>query len=318
MKFHQLCALAALLSSPVIADSCMIDPNSSDNAFHLVTDTGKTPILKVDGRLQLAVPKDTTGAVEGLAVFYFQKPAGALGDVYDLVLETDDPAKPQFVAQAKDGSLVLSDTSTGPSPQNVNGIEIVTTIFTVDCKGNVGVTNGGKSSLLTAPSASNKNLVVFNYNLDAFNNAKDTSPVTNMNVFEAYRCPAGQCGLPKAGRRGTWSNGCGSELLKHVVPDLVFGQCCNAHDICYDSCLSPSVSYCNNVFDHCMVQTCNGLYGNSWSPRQRVLRALCNGAAYIYFTFVSGPYGASYFNEYTKERCVCRPIATYGKYCTEA
>jgi hypothetical protein len=39
------------------------------------------------------------------------------------------------------------------------------------------------------------------------------------------------------------------------VPNYVFEECCNTHDICYDSCNSVKSS-CDSVFRACMSQRC--------------------------------------------------------------
>ncbi|KAK4616156.1 hypothetical protein CLAFUW4_10057 [Fulvia fulva] len=64
----------------------------------------------------------------------------APASLYDLVVTGREL---QYVAKAANGKLKLTSTSTGPTAHNVNGRELVTTIFTVDCHGQIGIVNEG-------------------------------------------------------------------------------------------------------------------------------------------------------------------------------
>ncbi|KAF2206261.1 hypothetical protein CERZMDRAFT_53502 [Cercospora zeae-maydis SCOH1-5] len=308
MKLYQLCTLIGLLSPPCIA-SCIVDPNSTKDLFHIVTSQDLIPLVKHNGRLQLATLVD--GAHKGDSpLFYFQKPAEGPKNIYDLVLADEDLAKPQFVAKTNDGSLILSDASTGPWSQNVDGVHILTSIFTVDCHGNIGVANGSMNLSLTAGSSASENdLIVFNFNTDTLHHALRTRSSRMLTKRdEAYRCPSGFCAMTKRDARPISWNGCGSAPWQFkFVPDFDFSDCCDQHDICYDDCNSPSVSYCNNNFHDCMMGKCDQKYPKPLTPVKAGLRAACKELARVYTDVVSGPYGAKYFTEYGMERCTCYP-----------
>ncbi|KAK4612187.1 hypothetical protein CLAFUW4_13084 [Fulvia fulva] len=105
-----------------------------------------------------------------LPAFFFQKSANAPTGYFDLVLAGN---KPQYVAKAANGGVVLTSASTGATAKNVNGQSIVTSISTVDCKGCFGVEQGntaytwdisanGQSTTLTTGTASlNRTMVAY-------------------------------------------------------------------------------------------------------------------------------------------------------------
>jgi len=56
------------------------------------------------------------------------------------------------------------------------------------------------------------------------------------------------------------SNGCGSGSLtipKKDLPKPAIEDCCNQHDICYDTCKNGKLS-CDNAFRSCMMNVCGG------------------------------------------------------------
>ncbi|SMR45717.1 unnamed protein product [Zymoseptoria tritici ST99CH_1E4] len=307
MKFLEVLALTVLLSSPATA-SCVVDPDSKESIFHLVN-KDLVPFVKRDNNLEQAEDKTGLPATkEDVPVFHFQKAQNAPQGVYDLILADDDAAKSQFVGRADDGSLVLTSASTGPSGQRVDGKNVATSIFTVDCKGNVGFSQESKTSSLTARSASSIGaMIAFNYDPQFMDDRleKEASRRLLTKRDEAYRCPPGQGGHVKPGARDPTINGCGSEKYHHYVPEFNFGPCCDQHDFCFDDCGAPSLSSCNNTFGMCMEYACDSRYS---SGIKKLLRAPCRGAARIYLDYVSGSVGVYYFNKYTQERCYCSPL----------
>ncbi len=77
---------------------------------------------------------------------------------------------------------------------------------------------------------------------------------------KAPRCPGfnSQMYVYSDGFPGTPPNGCGpdGEWYSVLVPNLNFGDCCNTHDRCYDSC-PETFEKCNNDFWGCMINSCN-------------------------------------------------------------
>ncbi|KAL7015559.1 hypothetical protein ACKWTF_016522 [Chironomus riparius] len=53
-------------------------------------------------------------------------------------------------------------------------------------------------------------------------------------------------------------NGCGSgglTISMNKLPKPEIENCCNDHDICYDTCKKDKVN-CDNVFRNCMIRAC--------------------------------------------------------------
>jgi hypothetical protein len=53
-------------------------------------------------------------------------------------------------------------------------------------------------------------------------------------------------------------NGCGTSDFDNIVPDLRFGDCCDAHDRCYGNCTVDRDS-CDEDFYQCMLGKCEDL-----------------------------------------------------------
>ncbi|SMR63261.1 unnamed protein product [Zymoseptoria tritici ST99CH_3D1] len=308
MGFQQLWALTVLLVLNFTA-GCDVNPDSSMDTFHLV-DPDMHPLVRIGNQLQLS--SNNLGQEDDAPIFYFQRPASAPQGAYDLILAEHDETPPHWVARTEEGNLVLTDASTGPSGQVVNGQNLVTSVFTIDCDGAVSVIREGKHAALTARNGASveRALTAFNYGDEAFKRrATEFASLglmldaRSLTKRDAYRCPPGSCAKTKPGARPASSNGCGPEKYYHLVPEFSFTDCCDAHDKCYDSCASPSASYCNNQFHDCMMGKCDQKY-HGFSIG---IRAGCKRTAQVYTNAVQGHWADVLFTKYGNERCLCKP-----------
>ena len=174
------------------------------------------------------------------APFFFQQPAGAPAGVYDIVLARSPP---MYIAKTPQGQVMLTTSSTGASYVRRNGVQMATTIFGLDCKGRISVTQGGQkftwdvsgsSTTMTAGIASsNKTMLV------APLDKRSPQRLARRNKYtEGYapRCPNSPPNLVAKvfpGARGLNPNGCGPANGIDFVPDFNFGKCCDAHDNWY-------------------------------------------------------------------------------------
>ncbi|CAG9773925.1 unnamed protein product [Ceutorhynchus assimilis] len=79
-------------------------------------------------------------------------------------------------------------------------------------------------------------------------------------------------------------------------------ECCNAHDICYDTC-NKDKEVCDIDFKRCLYKNCDG-YSNSVGG-QTVTKA-CKGAAKMLFTGTL-TLGCKSYMDSQKQACYCPP-----------
>ncbi len=90
--------------------------------------------------------------------------------------------------------------------------------------------------------------------------------------------------------------GCGSGPFEPVTPNLVFTQCCNEHDACYDNCSGPDRLGCDTQFCSCTRKTC-GQYSS-------YLQGACQSAAQAYCVAVL--YSDTADDAFKKARSKCK------------
>lgn len=120
------------------------------------------------------------------------------------------------------------------------------------------------------------------------------------------RPPGGLIAVNKDEKRST-PNGCGAENGM-PVPDLIFTNCCNIHDQCFDNC-GKGFEDCNNEFRDCMVRKCHDTF--PWwllGTRQG-----CEKLAHGYAWAVGTPFGANAFYVANVARCNC--VCKQGSFC---
>lgn len=310
---------------------CLIQPNSTKSRFRLTGPDFWPLVPTAEKQLQplpgaLTEEQREINSLQGnvsfdhfyqAPEFFFQQSTSAPAGVYDLVTAGSEP---QYVAKTADGGLVLLPASTGSTGQKDNGQTpaAVTSIFTVDCDGRIGVMHDGvsynwkidadgKGTSFTA-GAHSADWTMTAFDLDTFKNALNLEKSHHeLRSLEKRgqqpnpvpRCPRGQHGVLKSGQPAGFSNGCGSVTTKKLVPELWFHHCCDDHDLCYDDCTKPSCLYCNFAFLDCMHAECH--------KKNFFVKKVCNIAAQVYFEAVQGPQGCGLFKKYNQKRCDCVP-----------
>lgn len=135
-----------------------------------------------------------------------------------------------------------------------------------------------------------------------------SSPVVAPSTFRvngvtADRCPNVPTGLlayVRTDARPVQVNGCGSTGISTLVPNLIFKDCCDSHDMCYDDC-SQEWKPCNENFKACNNDKCNAKYSAG-----SLLRWGCDNVADFYAWSVSGSTGTKAFYGSTSDRCACQ------------
>jgi hypothetical protein len=101
-------------------------------------------------------------------------------------------------------------------------------------------------------------------------------------------------------------NGCGAADGPHV-PDqwgsANFEPCCNAHDICYGTCLQNKAT-CDSNFLTCMQGSCDTVYPPGTGVAHAARNRACRGVAVVYYKAVSN-LGQSAFDAAQREACDC-------------
>lgn len=301
---------------------CVLDPSSTTEQFNILG-SDFVPLVSTRGAL-VPLPSPTSEAQAkamgpaaqlSLPAFAFQKPANAPSGVYDIVLVGSTP---QYLAKTAQGGLVLTGSSTGATQVRRNNQNIITSIFGVDCKGRITVTQSGTSYVWDVSGATTKfttgtaekRMVTYSLRRAATVDRSRTKRRSIYTEGAAPRCPNSPPNLvakvfPKA--RGLAPNGCGAANGFDFVPDFSFGSCCDDHDNCFDNCEKGSFESCNKDFGRCMrTRGCD--YLNHWYSY--VPYVSCLLAADFYEWSVGTSIGRKAFYSSNKERCGC--------YCSSA
>ncbi|KAG6794335.1 group XIIA secretory phospholipase A2 [Apis mellifera caucasica] len=113
-----------------------------------------------------------------------------------------------------------------------------------------------------------------------------------------FQCPGGM--IPKADwNHKPQSNGCGSlgiEINQEYLPLTEMTKCCDAHDICYDSCNSDKEK-CDLEFKRCLYKYCDGYQSSA-------IINTCKAAAKMLFTGTTA-LGCKSYIDAQKEACYC-------------
>ncbi|KAF2771678.1 hypothetical protein EJ03DRAFT_21840, partial [Teratosphaeria nubilosa] len=301
---------------PEVGAPCQIDASSTKTRFRILGPGYIPLVVNAEGQLQpLHAPHFAPDRPEQVLEnrehfgkgpnFFFHKTPDAPAGIFDLILTGE---KLQYVAKAADGQLVLTPASTGTTAQEVDGRTIVTSIFTVDCDGRIGVihegslfswtisADGQSTSFVPGTHYPNGSMLAFDF--DRLGIYQHHHELRSLQKRDTLRCPNGLHGAKKAGARPVSANGCGSRSNHKRIPELWFHACCNDHDICYDTCAQQSCDHCNDVFFTCMKRQCE-------KQRSEAGGATCYLAAGVYYEAVKGDSGCPYFAKYTGERCNC-------------
>ncbi|KAG7312361.1 hypothetical protein JYU34_001850 [Plutella xylostella] len=129
-----------------------------------------------------------------------------------------------------------------------------------------------------------------------------------------YSCPEGQ--RPVRNRNHIpKSDGCGSlgfQISSEYLPLEEMTKCCDAHDICYDTCNSGK-EVCDLDFKRCLYNYCDS-YKSTSIGRDTIIKG-CKGAAKLLFTGTL-TLGCKSYLDAQKNACYCPPAKKYKKYTT--
>lgn len=98
------------------------------------------------------------------------------------------------------------------------------------------------------------------------------------------------------------ANGCsiGNNVIR--MQDIDFTECCNEHDICYDTCGNRK-AMCDTAFLACMMRHCEGTSSN------RQAQTSCKGTANMFYAGVQ-MMGCSFYLDAQQQACLCVPSST--------
>ncbi|KAK9719222.1 hypothetical protein K7432_004944 [Basidiobolus ranarum] len=93
------------------------------------------------------------------------------------------------------------------------------------------------------------------------------------------------------------ANGCGPKGLGVFVPEYLFAECCNAHDLCYSDC-GRTKGQCDTTFLKCMETVCDTQRAKN--PR------LCQRLATVYHDVVAADSSCVFYKNSLKNYCQCK------------
>lgn len=117
-----------------------------------------------------------------------------------------------------------------------------------------------------------------------------------------YKCPSGTTLIPNENHTRK-PNGCGSmgfSLAQDNLPLPEMQDCCNLHDLCYDTCLEDK-ELCDKAFQRCLFHSCDQSLqlGKDFLSRKK-----CQvGAKLLYTTTIT--LGCLSYKEAQKVSCRC-------------
>ncbi|KAF2759035.1 hypothetical protein EJ05DRAFT_509904 [Pseudovirgaria hyperparasitica] len=255
-----------------------------------------------------------------LSTFYFSTPENGPGYVYDLVLSGSPP---KYVGKVSDGSVVLLDSSTGLNGAEFGDQQVITSTFSVDCKGRIIVSNlngntftwkitGGATTMtLDGADGSSQHMLALPVATKPSNRRHRRQSQASSGV--APRCPSTPANLFSKAKPGAGANinGCGASNGFDTAPpsEYNFQSCCNSHDSCYENCEQTTFEQCNTSFQSCMKdQACASL--NSWDKYDSYLA--CTQLADYTYSVVSSDTGRQEFYEESNRQCACFCSNTQG------
>ncbi|KAL6048795.1 Group XIIA secretory phospholipase A2 [Balamuthia mandrillaris] len=92
------------------------------------------------------------------------------------------------------------------------------------------------------------------------------------------------------------TNGCGPSGLSVATKDFDFGPCCDAHDLCYDTC-GKTKEQCDEGFQECMNTLCASSYGQNQG---------CKAAGSLFYMGAL-LMGCESYKTSQKNACLCVP-----------
>ncbi|KAK2616707.1 hypothetical protein QQS21_000319 [Conoideocrella luteorostrata] len=265
--------------------------------------------------------------------FYLQAPAGAPAGTYDLVYAGKTT---QYLAMNQKGNIVLTGTSTGPN--YVNGL--ATTIFTFNCNGKIGITQGGTtyswasgSGLTTATAGGTAHMLALPVNHPVVAKAKRDKTrllarakslqeklerreqvlqhdldkrLNSYQTGNAPKCPRAPDNLVpyvRANYKLNQGNVCDNLPDWWQLSPFSFDGSCAVQSLCFDQCQSFGWDSCTGIFTVMAMTSCVSNFGGSWWD---IIPLVACTAQATYFSVYAGTNpGRELFNTAQKSMCVC-------------
>ena len=243
-------------------EPCLVNLDDPTDMFSITT-PDLIPVIPNAGQMVVLADSDFPADYNGdpyVAPTYLFKASTSIPGQYDLLVNT---SAIEYVGLDSNTGLVV----TVPGPSST----VTTSLFSATCAGQIQITLGGASYIWEvepdlrhttmvpgSPNSTNAMNILPSALIAALANFNSTSTGGSGTskrgsrrsqkrdmIYEIGadpRCPAYPPNLfavvgPNA--RPQESNGCGSGSTSSIVPQLVFGSCCDNHDFCYGMPVSP-------------------------------------------------------------------------------
>jgi hypothetical protein len=253
--------------------------------------------------------------------FYLQAVAG-VSDVYDMIYaETGE-----YVAMTTDGKVVLTSASTGTS---FNG-DVVTSIFSFDCRGALLISQGGHSytwstqgesctiEQTSAPNTNMKTLPVSVPKVQVQDRKRTVELIEKLKKrgtikeardvntnFHEPTCPNTPAGLVR-GTKSDYKTGEGNfcDNLNEWwgLSPFDFDDACTLQSACFDQCTGFSFAGCTAIFSYAMYFSCADNFKEWWEVAKAVA---CAAQATVFVGLASSNTGQQLYNKAQNAMCRC-------------
>ncbi|ODM88307.1 Group XIIB secretory phospholipase A2-like protein [Orchesella cincta] len=126
-----------------------------------------------------------------------------------------------------------------------------------------------------------------------------------------FECPPGQIAKSRPGHKPV-TNGCGAYgleqfLTPEMLPVTGFVECCDQHDICYETC-GEDKDECDLKFKKCLYKKCAVLKNADSAAIQKKISVVgCKAGAKLLYTGTTAVGCKPYLNA-QQNACFCKPI----------
>lgn len=251
--------------------------------------------------------------------FHLEAVSG-VSDVYDMVYTETG----QYVAMTTDGQVILVDASTGTS---FNG-DHVTSIFTLDCKGTISITQGGSKytwstqgescSIARADTPKNnmKALPLSVPKVEMPDRKRAAELIETLKArgaikarvntdFKEPQCPNTPAGLvmkTKPDYEMGEGNFCEDLSEWWGLSPFDFDTACEIQSLCFDQCENFSFAGCVAIFSYSMYFTCAENFESWWD----VIKAgACAAQASVFVGLAASKTGQDLYNKAQDSMCRC-------------
>ncbi|CAL8118633.1 unnamed protein product [Orchesella dallaii] len=126
-----------------------------------------------------------------------------------------------------------------------------------------------------------------------------------------YTCPSGQIPKARPGHKPV-TNGCGAYgieqfLTPEMLPVTGFVECCDQHDICYESC-GQDKDECDLKFKKCLYRKCAAVKDAESAGLQKKVSVIgCKAGAKLLYTGTTAV-GCKPYLDAQRNGCICKSI----------